>query len=99
MQVVYVEKAILDPAFGMADEKNDVAYVRGDLPESARKFVVLHELYHLKDKAKWWVWREVKANVAGALKNPAGFMLCLILSFRPKRLRYYWRRITGKDQE
>ena len=49
------------------------------------------------NRAKWWVWREVKANMAGALRHPVGFMLCVVLSSAPARLGYYYKRLAGKD--
>ena len=47
-----------------------MAYVRNDLPRIVKKFVKEHELYHLKDKSKNWIWREIKANVYGLFKHP-----------------------------
>jgi hypothetical protein len=74
------------------------AYIRDDLPGFVKKFVTAHELYHLRDKAKWWVWREIKANIAGAFKHPMGFVVCALMSMAPYRLWYYWKRITGKAE-
>jgi hypothetical protein len=97
MKVVHARKSSLYPAFGMADEENQTAHVRGDLPRPVLEFVTAHELYHLKDKARWWVWREIKANATGALKHPIGFAACMLMSLTPYRLRYYRQRIAGKD--
>lgn len=87
-----VEKKALFPKFGHADVQNQIAYVRADLPESVKKFVFAHEIYHLSDKAKWWVWREIKANIAGAIKHPIGFIYCVIKSLAWYRLKFYYRR-------
>jgi len=91
MKVEYVKREALYPRFGAAAD--GVAYVRDDLPEAVKAFVEIHELYHLQDSATWWVWREIKANVAGAWRHPWGFALCVIMSFAPHRLRHYWARI------
>ena len=96
-EILYVSKDQLHPRFGCAVPSKQIAYVRDDLPRCVRKFVTAHELCHLRDEAKWWVWREVKANIAGALKHPVGFVVCVLMSLAPYRLRYYWKRIIGKD--
>jgi hypothetical protein len=88
----------LYPRFGLAlPEKNQV-YVRKDLPESVKLFVISHELYHLGDKSQWWIWREAKANIHAAIRHPIGFVACVLMSLAPYRLRYYWRRIQGRDK-
>ena len=97
MKVAYVGKSSLYPAFGVADVERQIAYVREDLPGPVREFVTAHELYHLKDRARWWVWREIKANAAGALKHPLGFAACVLMSLTPYRLRYYRQRIAAKE--
>ena len=96
-EIVYRTKKELYPRFGYALPSKQVAYVRGDLPNCVRRFVTVHELYHLKDKAQWWVWREIQANMAGAAKHPSGFALCVLMSLAPYRLWYYWKRISGKN--
>ena len=97
-EVFYCSKDQLYPKFGYALPSKQVAYVRDDLPEFVKEFVTAHELYHLRDKAKWWVWREIKANTAGAFKHPMGFVICVLMSLAPYRLWYYWKRITGKGE-
>ncbi len=97
--VIYLGKERLGPRFGHVVPAEQVACVREDLPESVRKFVIAHELYHLKDRASWWVWREIKANASGALMHPVGFLACVLMSLAPYRLSYYWNRITGRDAE
>ena len=93
VKTFYISKEILAPFFGLADDENKIVYIRADLPPKVRDFVKLHELYHLNDQAGWWVWREIKANAAAALRNPLGFILCLLLSCTRERLDLYWRRI------
>lgn len=93
-EIVYQTKKDLYPKFGCALE--ETAYVREDLP-CVREFVALHELYHLRDKSGWWIWREIKASGHGALHRPIGFMICMLLSLQPYRVKYYWKRLTGRD--
>ena len=97
-KVIFLSKEELHPRFGYAVPSNRTVFVRRDLPRCVREFVSAHELYHLQDRAYWWVWREIKANIAGALKHPVGFMVCVLMSLAPYRLRYYWKRITGEDE-
>ena len=95
-QRVYLPREELYPRYGYAQPSRKIAYIREDLPSSVKKFVTFHELYHLEDKARWWIWREVRANIAGARKHPIGFMACVLMSLAPYRLKYYWQRIIGK---
>jgi len=97
-EVTYCSKEQLYPKFGCALLSKQVAYVRDDLPDCVQEFVITHELYHLQDRSKWWVWREMKANIVGALKHPMGFAICALMSLAPYRLWYYLKRITGKAQ-
>jgi len=98
MKVQFVSKEKLFPRFGAAWPKPQIAWVRNDLPESVKKFTEVHEVYHLSDPAKWWVWREIKANFAGAWKHPIGAIYCMLLTiFSFDRLKFYWHRIkVGK---
>jgi hypothetical protein len=97
-EVIYQNRGDLYPRFGLAlPEKNQV-YVGKDLPESVKRFVISHELYHLRDKAQWWIWREVKATIHAAMKHPIGFVACVSMSLAPYRLWYYWQRIRGRER-
>lgn len=60
--------------------------VRSDLPPSVQAFVRSHEEYHLRDSPKNWLWGEIKANVAGAVQHPIGF------------LRTAWMSLTSKER-
>ena len=92
MEVRYINKNYLYPAFGKALMKEQIALVRQDLPEIVQSFVKEHELYHLGDSAKWWLWREIKANSYGAWKHPIGFLYCCVLSLSCDRLKFYYNR-------
>jgi len=94
-EIIYQSKEDLYPRFGYASRDRKTAYVREDLPACVKDFVVLHELYHLKDQSRWWIWREIKANAHGAFRRPIGFFACVLLSLQPCRLRYYWNRVLG----
>ncbi len=89
-KVKFVSKKKLYPAFG--EVKNNTAYVRNDLPNSVKEFVKEHELYHLRDESKNWIWREIKANFYGLFKHPIGFVRCVIMSLSPHRLKFYFER-------
>ena len=94
-RVKFVSKKKLYPAFGEA--KNNIAYVRNDLSNSVKKFVKKHELYHLRDESKNWLWREIKANFYGLFKHPIGFIKCVIMSLSPYRLKFYFERFKTKE--
>ena len=95
-KVVYCSKDLIYPRFGYADPEKDTVYIREDLPKKVRKFVREHELYHLQDDSKWWVWREIRASAHAAKKQPFGFIGTAFMSLAPYRLKYYWNRITGE---
>ncbi len=96
-KIKYVSKKKLYPAFGVADIKKNTVYVRKDLPKIVKNFVKEHELYHLRDKSKVVLWREIKANVYGLFRHPLGFLLCLIMSLAPYRLKLYFNRVRGRE--
>ncbi len=96
-KVVYVSKKRLSPAFGESDIKKQIAYVRKDLPKSVKKFVEIHEKYHLRDKSKNWIIREIKANFYAGIRKPLGLIITIIMSLSPKRLKLYKERFKEKE--
>jgi hypothetical protein len=98
MRIIYQKKEVLYPRFGRVLSADQLASVREDLPGRMKDFVVFHELYHLKDRSRWWVWREIKANAYGALHEPVGFLVCVLLSLQPYRLKYYMNRLIGRGE-
>ena len=90
--IIQASKKDLYPAFGRANSKERIIHVRIDLPPSVYNFIVEHEVYHLDDKAKFWLWREIKANLYGAYKHPIGFLRCAWLSLAPYRILFYIKR-------
>ena len=97
MKAQYVDKSALFPAFGKADPYTKTAYVRNDLPKPVQAFVAAHELYHLGDKTKGWILREIRATLCVDWKHWKGFLLCVIMSMRVERLKFYGKRLrVGK---
>jgi hypothetical protein len=94
-KVIYQTRDDLHPRFGLALPDKERVYVRENLPGCVKRFVTDHELYHLKDRTQWWVLREVKANVHAGIRHPIGFVVCILMSLAPYRLRYYGKRIRG----
>lgn len=90
--IKYVSKQKLYPAFGESDIKKQIAYVRKDLPKIVKKFVTIHELYHLRDSSKNWIWAEIKANFYAGIRQPLGFIITIIMSLHPSRIKLYINR-------
>lgn len=104
-KISYVFKSKIYPAFGGARESPPRIWIRKDLPEAVKKFVLEHEKYHIRDwqrltrenKEYNWIWGEIKANVYGGLKRPFGCLLSGLMGLQPYRLKFYWQRlIRGK---
>jgi hypothetical protein len=99
-RVTYVSRSELFPVFGNAEEVPPIIKIRKDLPKVVQKFVLSHEKYHIKDwqrlagqnKRYYWILGEIKANVYGAIKHPFGFLLCVIMSLQPYRIKFYLRK-------
>jgi len=96
IKIIYPTKSRLYPAFGEADTKRNIVYIRKDLPRVVKSFIREHELYHLKDKSKNWIWREIKSNFYGLIKHPLGFIVAVIMSLQPYRIKLYIQRIKEK---
>ena len=90
-KIKFVSKNRLYPAFGEA--KNNTVYVRNDLPNIVKKFIISHELYYLEDKTHNWFLRELKASFYGLFRHPFGFFICVIMSLSPYRLKFYFDRL------
>jgi hypothetical protein len=59
--VAQAEIPMYHTRFGLALPDQQQVYVREDLQGCVKRFVISHELFHLRDKTQWWVRREVKA--------------------------------------
>lgn len=90
----YISKEELFPAFGLA--KDGIIYVREDLPNAVKSFVIEHEIYHLQDDSVYWLWREIKANLYAGIKHPIGFIYTVILSLSLTRIKFYIQRFKNK---
>lgn len=97
MQVKYVDRSVVYPAFGQADVEKQIAYVRNDLPKLVEDFVAAHEVYHLTDRSKWWLWREIKANLCVGWRHWRGFILCVAMSLTAERLKFYADRFKRRE--
>jgi hypothetical protein len=97
-EVINQTRENLYPRFGLALPDKQLVYVRDDLPGCVKRFVIGHELYHLRDKAQWWIWREVKANIHAAIRHPIGLVACVFMSLAPYRLWYYAQGIRARDK-
>ena len=94
IKIKWVEKHVIYPAFGYALPLERVVYIRKDLPKMTHKFVLTHEKYHVDDGAKWWVWREIKANAYAAVRHPIGFLRIVWMSVSSfDRWVMYFKRI------
>jgi hypothetical protein len=94
--VIYRTKEELYSRFGLAQPDKQLVYVREDLPECVKRFVLNHELYYLKDKTQCWAWRELKATAYAGVRHTVGFFVCVLMSLAPYRLTYYGKRIRGR---
>lgn len=91
MQITYVPRQSIYPAFGMYYYRSDIAKIRDDLPKSAEAFVIEHERGHSVGKG------EIMATLSAIPKHPIGFIIIAFMSLAPYRIKYYWQRITGKN--
>lgn len=63
--------------------RNNIGYVRNDLPQEAKKYVKRHELEHLLDGGG-----EFEANIAAAKEYPLGLIETILFSIKD-RSKYY----------
>ena len=105
-KISYVSKSKIYPAFGEALLNPPRIKVRKDLPNSVKKFILEHEEYHIRDwerldkmnKEYNCFWGEIRANFYAAFKHPLGFLLCVIMSLQPYRLKLYFDRFRYGDK-
>lgn len=95
MNIECVSKEEIYPAFGVC-YKDGTIKIREDLPQRVKDFVLIHEIYHSTDKSTYWLWREIKANSYAAIKHPIGFIITMVMSLAPYRLKFYWTRFKDK---
>lgn len=70
-------------------------YISGALSGRSKRFVIQHELYHLRDKQNWlgYFGQELRANVVCGLKDPLGLCTVIELAIKNRRLRMYGLRL------
>lgn len=90
MEVIYVPKEELYPAFGLCTKTQ--IKIREDLPSLVKGFVWEHEQYHSTDKETNWIMREIKANLYAFVAEPIGGVMAIFMSLAPYRLKMYWNR-------
>ena len=93
--ITYVPKEKLFPAFGMCYGDGRIE-IREDLPVIVRPFIEAHETYHSTDRATFWLWREMKANIYAGIRHPIGLVATAAMSLSPDRLKYYFSRFKDK---
>ena len=75
-------------------------WIQKDLPYSAQRAVIIHELYHANhrgDLGKRAFVRELQANFEAFKQHPIGFFLVAFLSLiTPSRWVLYYRRMRGE---
>jgi len=97
-KIMFVKKEILLPKFGRSFPEHGFVIVREDLPETLKKFVLKHELFHLTDKRKNWFIREVKANLYAGFFHPIGFIICIFKTiFSFERIKFYIERFKNSE--
>ena len=96
MKIEYKIKRDLYPSFAKAYSFEKRIEVRKDLPKCIINFLIEHERYHLTDTTKFWLWRELKANLFGAKKHWIGFLATCIFSLAPYRIKFYIQRFISK---
>jgi len=83
------------PYFGLTFPTTFQVYVRHDLPKIVIKSVLAHEYQHIKDRDRHlYLWTlEARAWYAGFMAQPFGFLLGILMSLTPERIKLYYNRI------
>jgi len=95
INVKHVDASIMDSNSSFGHIVGGEVYVRDDLSNKVKKFVIAHEIYHLNDEKKWlgWVGREARANVVCGVRDPHGFVSTVFASLNKKRIAAYLRSL------
>ena len=95
-KIVY--SSCLFPAYGYCDLKKQTIFISIFLTHDEFNFILEHEKFHLFDNSKFWIWREIKANIFAGICYPKGFLSILFNTLSNKdRLKYYWQRFKTDD--
>ncbi len=97
--VRYIESTIMERASSFGCAYRSIIFIRSDLPDRVRSFVISHEAYHIRDEAHWlgWLGGELRANMACGLRDPIGLLLTIKASLNRTRLKAYWRAFVHGD--
>jgi len=91
VSVFYISRENLSPLFGKYEPPGTI-YVREDLPNPVRDFVLEHEWNHHRGHG------EIYASLYASIKYPLGFVVTVIMSLSWCRLRFYLNRIRARKQ-
>jgi hypothetical protein len=96
--VRYIEPAVMERATSYGCAYQSTIFIRSDLPNRIRQFVIRHEAYHIEDKHDWlgWFGGELRANIASGIHDPIGLLLTIKASLNRPRLKAYWGALAHK---
>ena len=91
--IIILPKKDLYPAFGKANLKTKIVYIREDMIGTlAYKFLVCHETYHITSMIRNRLWGEITANCYAGIRHPIGFIIILFKSiFSIDRWKIYFK--------
>ena len=94
--VYFIEPSIMEQARSFGHIVGKDIYIRADLSKRVERFVIQHEVYHLKDTRTWlgWVGKETRANVVCGMRDPVGFIATAKASLSKPRLSAYWNTLV-----
>lgn len=89
--VFYIDPAVMQRASSFGCAYKSTIFVRADLSEKVRRFVINHEVYHINDKQRWlgWFGSELRANVICGISDPTGLFATIKASLNTNRLKSY----------
>lgn len=89
----FVVRSEISPYFGYANPSQNTVWVRADLPDRVKDFVLSHELYHLTDPTTNVLLRELKANFFALKEHTIGGIWCFLLTVinKDRWLLYFYR--------
>jgi hypothetical protein len=76
-------------------------YLSEELTPRNKRFIVQHELYHLRDKHRWlgYFGMELRANIVCGFKDPIGISAALYRSFKKGNIKRYLLALMGVGQD
>lgn len=87
----------MNAIYGRAVQNEDTAYINSSLWSWAKYSILVHEVYHLNDKSKNKLWREIKATFAQLFIPFIGGIYCIFKTLTtPSRIKFVISRIKGE---